>query len=215
LYDHAFSPRRANLDDLRRLGGPEVSYLPFAYAPDLHYPEAQVTEDERRSLECDVVFAGGADRDRVPYLAALIRAGFEVGLYGGYWERFPETRNSCRGHADPATLRKAIGGAKVALCLVRRANRDGHAMRTFEVAAMGGCMLAEDTEEHQEIFGADGQAVLYFSGIDEMLEKLRWLVRHDEERRRLARAAHEIVTRGGHTYQDRLETMLRLANGDA
>ncbi|MDZ7380079.1 MAG: glycosyltransferase, partial [candidate division KSB1 bacterium] len=138
----------------------------------------------------------------------LIRAGFKVALYGGYWERYLSTRKFARGHADPRTLRKAIGGAKVALCLVRHANRDGHVMRTFEIPAMGGCMLTEDTAEHCEIFGEEGQAVVYFRTIPEMIEKLRWLLDHPAERARLARAAHALVTTGCHTYRDRLVTML-------
>jgi spore maturation protein CgeB len=42
LYDHIFSPRRANLGDLRRLGRRQVSYLPFAYAPEAHFAEPPV-----------------------------------------------------------------------------------------------------------------------------------------------------------------------------
>ena len=55
------------------------------------------------------------------------------------------------------------GAAKVNLCLVRRAKRDGHVMRSFEIAAVGGCMLAQDTDEHREIFGPEGEAVRLFS----------------------------------------------------
>lgn len=211
-YDHVFSPRQANLEDLRRLGCREVTYLPFAYNPTLHFPEPPCTVEEKARFACDVVFAGGADRDRVPYIAALIRAGFNVGLYGGYWERYPETRAHARGHVDMPTLRKAIGGAKVALCLVRRANRDGHVMRTFEVPAMKACMLTEDTQEHREIFGPEGEAVLYFRTPDEMITKLRWLLDHDDERRRLAAAARARIINGRNTYKDRLMTMLELAD---
>lgn len=210
-YDHVFTPRRANVGDLQRLGSPKVAYLPFAYAPELHFSESPTETDEQARFNYDVVFAGGADRDRVPWIAALIRAGFKVGLYGGYWERYPDTRGHTRGHADPKTLRKVIRGAKVALCLVRRANRDGHCMRTFEVPAIGACMLAEDTEEHREIFGADGKAIVYFRSISEMVERLRWLLDHGEERQRLARAAHRLVINGQHSYKDRLLTMLNLA----
>lgn len=214
-YDDVFSPRRANLEDLRQLGCPRVFYLPFAFAPGLHFPEPPSSAEERTRFSSDVVFAGGADRDRVEYAAALISAGFRVALFGGYWERYPQTRAYVRGLADPATLRKAIGGAKVALGLVRRANRDGHSMRTYEVPAMGACMLAEDTAEHREIFGEEGKAVLYFGNIPEMIEKTRWLLAHDEERRRLACDAHILVTSGGHTYRDRLAHMLQRASSGA
>ena len=211
LYDQVFSTKRSLLDELRQIGCPCVSYLPFAYAPEAHFPEQAPANPAVNGLAADVVFVGGADRDRVPYMAALIRAGFQLALYGGYWKRYRKTAGAARGHADLRTARQAIRAAKVALCLVRRANRDGHCMRSFEVPAIGACMLTEDTTEHREIFGEDGQAVVYFRTREEMVEKLRWLLAHDEERRRLADAARRVVITGRNTYRDRLEAMLRLA----
>ena len=207
-YDYIFSPRRATLGDLRRLGCMSACYLPFAYAPELHFPEAPAN-GERVRLASDIVFAGGADRDRVPYMEALIQGGFGVALYGGYWERYAQTAPAARGQADAATLRKAVSAAKVSLCLVRRANRDGNVMRSFELPAMGACLLAEDTEEHREIFGDDGEAVAFFRTREEMVEKLRWLLAHEDARRRLRDAAHRIITTGRNTYRDRLEAMLQ------
>jgi spore maturation protein CgeB len=206
-YDQVFTPRRANMADLRGLGCREVAYLPFAYAPEVHFPEPP-TEAEASRFAADVVFVGGADRDRVPVMSALARAGFRLGLWGGYWERHPGTRAYARGHADPPTVRRAIGGAKVALCLVRRANRDGHAMRSFEVPAIGACMLVEDTDEHRELFGSDGEAVVYFQTLDEAIDRLRWLLAHESERRRLSAAAHRRVIGGENTYGNRLAVML-------
>ncbi len=214
LYDHVFSPRRANLAELRQAGCPTVSYLPFAYAPEVHFAEPRVSPEEEKQFVSDVVFVGSGDRDRVPYISRMVREGFNLGLYGNRWQRFRETRGLSPGQADVRTMRLAIRGAKVALCLVRRANRDGNTMRTFEIPAIGTCMLTEDTEEHRDIFGRDGEAVAYFGSVEEMMQKLRWLLEHNEERRRLARAAHERITRGRHTYKDRLITMVGLA-GDA
>lgn len=209
-YDLVFSTRRANLEDLHRCGCRRVEYLPFAYAGDIHYP-ATVPDDEKAHLGSDVVFAGGADPDRVPLLSALIRSGCSVGLYGGYWDRYPETKCAARGMAPPDLLRRAVASAGVALCLVRRANRDGHAMRSFEVPAMGGCPLMELTGEHREIFGEEGAAVLYFQSAEEMVDKVRWLLARPEERRRLAAEAHRIVTQGKNTYADRLREILRVS----
>lgn len=207
-YDYIFSPRRATLGDLRRLGCMSACYLPFAYAPELHFPEAPAN-GERVRLASDIIFAGGADRDRVPYIEALIQAGFGVALYGGYWERYAQTAPAARGQADASTLRKAVSAAKVSLCLVRRANRDGNVMRSFELPAMGACLLAEDTEEHREIFGDDGEAVAFFRAREDMVEKLRWLLAHEDVRRRLRDAAHRIITTGRNTYRDRLEAILQ------
>jgi spore maturation protein CgeB len=210
-YDQVLSPRRANIEDLRRHGCASVAYLPFAYSPRIHFPEALVTPDEHRDFAADVTFAGGADAERRRVVAALIREGFSVSLYGQYWNWYPETRRFARGHANPATLRRAVAGAKVALSLVRRANRDGHAMRTFELGAMGACMLAEDSEEHRQILGSDGESVLYFRSEEEMIDRMHWLVEHEGERRRLRAAVHARITGGGNTYADRLSAMLSVA----
>lgn len=211
-HDQVFTPRRSNIDDLRRLGCRQVQYLPFAYAPHIHFPE-DAPPDEQSRFECDVLFYGGADNDRLPYVKALIQAGLRVHLYGGYWERHASTRPYAKGHADPATLRKAVAGAKMTLCLVRRANRDGHVMRTFEAPAMGACMLSEDTPEHRALLGEEGVATVYFSTIDQLVDKTRWLLAHPEQRRRLAQAAHAHITRGSHRYADRLQSILSTCNG--
>jgi hypothetical protein len=207
LYDEVFSPRLANLEDLRRLGCPQTTYVPFAYAPTIHFPEPAPPEDADQ-FAADVVFVGGADRDRVPVMAALARSGVRLDLWGGYWQRHKETRAFARGHADPRTVRHALAGARIALCLVRRANRDGHAMRTYEVAAMGACMLVEDTIEHRALFGDDLQSVAYFNSTQQMLDRVRWLLAHEAERRHLAEAAHRLIVTDPNTYADRLSVML-------
>jgi hypothetical protein len=203
-YDHVFSPRRLNLGDLRSRGARCVHYLPFGYDPDLFFPAREQVEDE-------VMFAGGADADRIPYVNALLEANVHLALYGGYWERFASTRSHSRGIADVETLRRAIAGCQVALCLVRRSNRDGTSMRSFEVPAVGACMLMEETAEHREIFGADNEAVAYFTSERDMLDKCRWLLSRPEERQRLHDAAHSIIVTQRHTYGDRLSTMLELS----
>ena len=211
-YDEVFSPRRANLDDLRRHGCDRVSYLPFGYDAELCFHEEPATHQEWSRYTADLAFVGGADRDRVPYVDAMIRAGFDVALYGGYWNRFSETRRYARGLADVATIRKVTSASKVSLCLVRRANRDGHVMRSLEIPAMGGCLLAEDTAEHRALFGPPGEVATYFHGVADLLAQLSWLRSAESERRRLAAAAEESIHHGRHTYEDRLRTMLAHAD---
>ena len=206
-YDRIFSVRRRNLGDLAAAGCRDVHYLPFAVDRDLFYPE-EPAPAERASFESDVCFVGGADRDRVPFIAALVDAGMRVAVYGHYWDRYAETRDAWRGHAPPEVLRKATRAARVSLCLVRRANRDGHTMRTFEVPAMGGCMLAEDTDEHRALFGADGDAVRYFDSMQRMVDVARELLNDTNARIRLAAAGQQVVVKGLHTYHDRLLAML-------
>jgi spore maturation protein CgeB len=203
-YDYVFSPRRANMQDLEAAGCRNVKYLPFAYAPHIHYAEP-IDERARRQLESDVIFAGGGDADRAPYIGALREAGLRIALYGEYWDRFPATRSLSRGLIGIEGLRKAMAASKLALCLVRRQNRDGHAMRSFEVPAFGACPLVERTAEHEEFFGAGNPSpVAYFDTIPDMVATARRLLADEAERLRLANAAHALITGNDHAYRHRL-----------
>ncbi|MES2604939.1 MAG: glycosyltransferase [Pseudomonadota bacterium] len=208
-YDLVCTPRRAMEDDLQALGCRQIRYVPFGYDEELFFAPSPADIAAATTVPAaDVSFAGGADPDRVPYMQALLDAGFTLALYGDYWRRHAATRHIARGIADVATVRVVVAKAKVSLCLVRRANRDGNCMRTFEVPAIGGCMLLEDTAEHREIFGAEGINVLYFADQASMIEQTRRLCNDAALRQRLAANAHQLMMTGGHTYRDRLISML-------
>jgi len=210
-YDLYVCTKRAILDDVHRAGCAHAVFVPFAYEPALHFPEKPATPEEEQRFSSDVVFAGGADRDRFPYFETLLEKlpGVRLHLYGGFWERHPRLRRRHRGMALGRDYRLAIGGAKIAPCLVRRANRDGHVMRTFEIPACGGFLLAERTAEHLEFFEEDKEAA-YFSSPEEMADKVRYYLNHEAERVRLAQAAHRRVVAERHTYRHRLEQILAL-----
>jgi|SRR5579862_1625046 len=205
IYDHIFSVRRSNLNDFRQNGCANVSYLPFAYDPFLFYSERAISEPAENS---HVLFVGGADRDRVPILTEIINSGLPVALYGDHWSKYKHLQKYHYGRADESMLRDLTIRASVNLCLCRRANRDGHVMRSFEIPASGGFMLAEDTEEHRELFGTEGECVLYFASGREAIDKANWALQNPRERRRMSSAAHERIVGGSNSYLDRLKEML-------
>lgn len=207
-YDYIFSPRKSNLSELAEACSAVVSYLPFGYDPTVHVP-ATAHLPENHDLASEMLFYGGADRDRSLLISVVLDAGFQLALYGGFWNHFAKAKPYWRGHADLRTIALAVRAATMTLCLVRRSNRDGHVMRSFEVPAMRGCMLTEDTPEHRELFGAEGEAVFYFSSERELIDKARFLQRRPKEREQLARALHHRITTGNNTYADRLRSILK------
>ena len=209
LYDLIFTPRRSNLADFQGLGCPRVQYLPFGYDETLFASPVQSGDTHAH----DVLFVGGADADRAAFMAEFMRHGPPVAVAGGYWKRYPAFRAYALGKKPPEVIRALTAAAKVSLCLVRRANRDGHVMRSFEIAAAGGCMLAQDTDEHREIFGPEGEAVAYFRDAKEAAQRACVLVCDSSERKRLAAGLHRCIVGGAHTYAHRLGTMLGIARG--
>lgn len=206
-YDIVFTPRRRTIADFQALGCADVRWLPFGYDDELFAPSAPPSDDDGP----DLLFVGGADGDRVRFMTDLREHGLNPTLAGGYWERHPGMRDLSVGLLGPEALRVLTAAAKVNLCLVRRANRDGHVMRSFEIAATGGCMLAEDTEEHRAIFGPDGDCVAYFSSAEMAADRAGSLIADSGTRRRMAHAVVDRVRAGRHTYVDRLRTIAQAA----
>jgi spore maturation protein CgeB len=208
-YDVIFTPRRANIDDFRRCPVRAIHYMPFGYDPAVHRPWPENTASGAPS---DVLFVGGCDAERLPLVRSLIEAGLNLALFGQYWGRHRETRRFWRGVADQDTIRAASATAGICLCLVRRANRDGHVMRSLEAAAIGGCILAEDTPDHREIFGREDEAARYFKNTPDMVKQAKALAADHSLRRRLALGLARRIRSRSDTYADRLMGMLRLSN---
>lgn len=211
-YDIYFSTKRAVIGDLTSAGCRRVEYMPFAYKPQVHFYEGSNTPEEVRRFECDVSFVGGADDVRAAFFQRLLNAEpqLKLKLYGGYWERYRSLRAFHCGAAVGRAFRLAASGAAVCVNLVRRANRDGHVMRSFELPACGAFVAAERTAEHTELF-REGREMVCFDGEEEFVEVMRRYLRQPEERRRIAAAGQAAVRQGGNTYKDRLLTMLERA----
>jgi spore maturation protein CgeB len=209
-FDVHVSLKPAVDEDLRKAGARRICRSWFAYDPEQHFPESAPAA-EGGHWSADVTFVGGADTDRASLFAA-VRRWSEVrtrsfAVFGGYWERFPEYRPFYRGFANGRHYRYALAGAGVLLSPVRHANRDWHTMRTFEAAAAQAFMLLERTPDHAELF-EEGRHAAFFEGADELRDKTAFYVDRDEDRRRMAAAAHARITGGGHTYADRLRQIL-------
>jgi len=132
-------------------------------------------------------------------------------LFGGYWNRHSKTRPFWRGIVDQDTIRAASAATRVCLCLVRRANRDDNVMRSFEAAAIGGCILAEDTPGHRDLFGPENHSARYFRNTSEMVQEAKALVSDPQARRSISVQLRKRIAMGGNSYADRLMTMLRLS----
>src|SRR5205807_8279893 len=122
------------LPDVVALGCPRAEFVMCGYHPAVHFPPL-----ERVEPAFDVALIGGADADRVPYARALaeladpLGAQVNVGLFGGYWDRVPGLRQYACGVRTGAHYRGMLWRSKVAISLVRRANRDDHTLKTFEL----------------------------------------------------------------------------------
>jgi len=212
FYDFYITTKQRTISDISTAGGKNVVFIPFGYEPLLHFPEKPSSADEISRFSSEVCFIGAADKDRISLFSKMLsEKPVQLHLYGGYWERYPRFRQFYRGMALGREYRLATSAAKISLGLVRHANRDGHSMRTFEIPACGGFLLAERTEEHLDLFEEDKEAV-FFSSDEELLDKITFYLANDRSREAIRLAGLKRARTSAYTYTDRLREILQLVN---
>jgi spore maturation protein CgeB len=81
-------------------------------------------------------------------------------------------------------------------------------MRSYEMAAIGGALLVEDTPDHRRLFGEDEAAACRFDSIETLVNQARHLLGLTiQQRQAMANLARQRVVTAGHTYSDRLRSI--------
>jgi spore maturation protein CgeB len=206
LFDYYFTPRLHTIDRLTILGQKEVHFIPFGFDPGTHYPaEAGIAGDP-----IDVTFVGGADSDRVAQISYLVRAlpGTSIRLFGGYWQR-TSLRRLHGGSLDGPAYRRVAATSQICLNFGRAANEDGHSMKTFELPAMGACMLAESTDEHRMMLGT-GPSTGLFAGLDDLVRQIQNILSNPSARALICARQRDRLAGPEQTYGQRLRQMLSI-----
>jgi len=213
-FDLIFQP--ANLADGLRAAGAtgRIEYIPIGIDPEVHHP-VPLTAEEQQRYGADVCFIGGlsgrfhaARRAMVEY---AIENGVNIKVWGGYREHFvgsPILR-VWQGQIWGEEQVKALCAAKIGLNF----HVDHHAgeldrglnLRAFELAACGVFQLLQRVPSVGEFF-EEGKEIVCFETQEEMIEKIRYYLAHEDERLRIAAAARQRVLRE-HTWSQRIARM--------
>jgi spore maturation protein CgeB len=218
--------------DYQALGKPLV-YMPLGYCDEVHRPLP--SEDPR--WRCAVGFLGGWEPRRERLLHAVAASGVELKIWGGYWDFLKDGRwtprrqiilgqlaggSPFRVHKDASLAEawqggevyaddyaRALTGSKIGLGFLRKVCPDQHTTRTFEIPACGAMLLADRTDEHQEMFEESREAE-FFSSDEELVEKVEFYARNDRERGRIAAGGRQRCLDGGYAYINRIQAAMSL-----
>lgn len=216
-YDLMLAYRHANLTDLRGAGAQRVELLRSWYVPERNHP-VELSEDDKKKYEADVVFIGHYEDDqRLECLEAIVRQGVRLRLFGpGYdWDPVIQKSSALSGLAPVRLVwgedyNRALCGAKIALCFLSKLNRDTYTRRCFEIPATGTLMLSEYSDDLSSLYKAGVEAD-FFRNRDEMMEKIRYYLTHEEERQRVARSGQLRVTHDRHDVTSRMAQVVQWA----
>ena len=199
MYDHVFTTKRFGLKDLaERFNQRDAEFLAHGFDPGLHKP-LPVTDEDLDRFGVEASFIGSWTPKKESYLAGLLKAlpDLKLRIWGDLWGNAtsPVLASSIVGMAvvgDNYPLAIQCSTINIALLLESKCDAssgDQATTRTFEIPACGGFMLHERTEELRDYF-IEGEEVACFSSLEEMVEKIRYYLAHDEERERLRLAGH-------------------------
>ncbi len=210
IYDMHFTYNLSVRERLEKDYHAATAFLPFGY--DLSDQLFNVCVEQVEIPR--VCFAGNPDKDRAAFIDQMAESGIPIDVFGNNWGR--SVHHPGISVFEPVygdEFWKVLRRYRVQLNLMRIHNLDSHNMRSFEVPAVGGIMLAPDTREHR-LFFDDGREAIWFNGIEEAVDKAKQLLRLEkpnaEEIRRKARGRS---VRSGYSYRDRTNTALEKLTG--
>jgi spore maturation protein CgeB len=204
-YDLHVVQRDANIEDYKRHGARDVIKIQTAYEPTVHFPPPEGWSDAQRDR--GVSFVGTPYDDRAQTLEWLAAQGLPVVISGNRrsWDRAlgagPMERLYREGELYLQQYREAIWRSKINLSFLTWSNQDEFVHKSFEIAGCGGFLLAERSEGHLQRFVEDKEAV-FFTGREELADKIRRYLPDEPARARIAAAGHARAVRDGY-HNDR------------
>lgn len=175
--------------------GARPIYLPEGANPEIHKPY-----DLGKTI--DVSFVGQCYGNRAAVIHELNRQGIAVEAYGYGWPNGPLALEDMVKLYSRSRINLGFGGVEGhqnTFCLKGR---------DFEIPMSGGLYLTEDHTELANAFQIGGE-ILAYSGIDDLVGKIRYYLSHPEEAEATRRRGYERALRE-HTWEARFDKIFRL-----
>lgn len=206
LYDMHISYSYKIIDALsRRRKSTVTAYLPFGHyvSPELYARYHKIESVNR------VCFVGNPDKNRAEFLQAFCNSGLQVDVFGSDWRRYLSENELLRiypavyGEDFWRTLRRYT----IQLNIFRPHNYESHNMRSFEIPAIGGIMLAPRSEEHS-LFFKEGVECFFYDSVDEAISvSKRLLLTSNSDLERIRIGARERSVKDCYHYRFRAKIL--------
>ncbi|HZK60426.1 MAG TPA: glycosyltransferase [Anaerovoracaceae bacterium] len=85
-------------------------------------------------------------------------------------------------------------------------------MRMFEVTGVGSCLLTDNKKNMNELFDVDSEVVAY-DNPDDCVAKVKWLLDHEEERKKIALAGQQ-KTLKYHSVENRCRSVVEIIQSE-
>jgi spore maturation protein CgeB len=207
-YDILITTKKYEIEKYKEYGAKNVIFVHQGYGPNTFKPY-EVERELRKKLESDVCFVGHTEPHYYYRLKAVSHVVNNLAIWGDQCGRkaffHPWLKKAWRGGGIwDVEYAKAICCAKIGLGLLSKLAPEQSTTRTYEITACGTFMLAERTDEHCELFD-EGKEAEFFSSDEELVDKIKYYLSHDNERKQIAAAGRERCLKSGYSNTERLK----------
>ena len=210
FYDHIFAYRCKNIADYEAIDYEKVSLLRSYYLNNNNFYIENILDNK---YKCDVIFIGHFEDDgRDECMKLLIDSGIDIKLYGNLWENskhynfFIEKFQKIEPLYEDYNL--ALNSAQIALVFLSKLNHDTYTRRCFEIPSTKTMMIAEYTEDLNNMF-EQGQEAEYFKNKHELLEKVNYYLENEVQIQKISESGYVRLVNDSHEVKDRCEEILK------
>ena len=168
----------------------------------------------RYTIPCttvEVVFVGTGARERLPWLEAVTKIpNIKRRIHGNSWDRIRTPGWEKQMAVIGNEYCRAVSGAGVVLGLLRAANHDQSTDRSYEIGAIGGCGLYQDTEEHRLLL-AEYPKEGFFKDPADLTQRVQTILESTDLQEELRKIGAQAIRKPQNTYAARLQTILHWA----
>ena len=204
-YDHvlhhspAYSRDLTMAEKLRYCGATNADFWPLALFDAAFDPSLPSEELLRRKRDIDVLFIGALHLDKMPLLARVKKAlGRRCRMHGLTTLKRNVYFNV--KHGMPGWIRPVPFSAYIPLYQRTKIGFNVHnrgmytvgSYRLFELPANGVMQISDGGPYLADFFDV-GREIVGFDEADDLIDKIRYYLAHDEERQVIARRGHERV----------------------
>ena len=158
-----------------------------------------------RQCKHQVTFIGSAYGNRRKWIEDLGARGIQVECFGYGWPTGPVGTADLQRIYRESVLILNFGDSGLHLKgLLPYRSRQIKA-RVFEVPGAGGCLLTEPAQHLDQYFRI-GEEIVVFEGVDELADRIRYLLANLDARDAIARQGFDRV-RSEHTYDQRFSSL--------
>ncbi len=208
VFDQIFVFEKDDIDLLQK-PGIKAFFLPLCADERIYYPQT-VTKD------IDILFIGAMYLNRMKILQSIIKRfpdcniqfyGYTIGRYE-FIKRWRYNHSEIRQHffmpISPKKANELYARSKICINIHSSQTRKGANPRTFEILAAGGFEIVDSNPYIKEQLE---NGVVFFDSEEDLLDKIDYYLKHEEERADIAERGYNIV-REKHMFSHRIDELV-------